>query len=948
MSISDFEQSLWELALLINPTHLANITTSKLNSYYQDTILDMRKVVLVQNLFNDIYNNWTDHQIRYQQNRRRQIENGEITEQQLLEEESEENESEIEYISDEEGQEMTDEERYDSIEFSKQDVDMIEDNKENIDTNNGNGNVIIANDNTVITLPVRKDSVSHKSNGKPIKKIIVESQANQLDNIKNEPAILPTPPLKSNKDINIEKNTIEAKANVINNNVTPSKEMKKKPSKTDLKEKKNIEQKENVKPITLDFSGKESKSEDNNNNNNNNKSSNANTVTEEQEITTKKSKKEHSRRKKIEREPRKDSLKATTKLSNEKNNEVLKELQKSGVIQSDKINNEESPKKTITKSDSVGSLDEKTESSINSLSSASNSSNNSSFVIRSFNIPSQQQNTQSSSTTPTVTAKSFSKLLPAKQDPIPVRKSSSISNYKKNKPSYRLSDKEVSIKDKYNLNKNEEKEKTKSKTTEKSKKSTEPGVRLRPKKIPADETGMPPAMQRRSMDELLFQFADVMDIVSLIPHIVGDDDLLGNDLTFNSSNLNSKVQTKDSNGNVIEETPRRRPSRAPTPPPTVVSNGKEYEVYSIPSERHQKYIKKKEEMEKQNKRRSSLKFEYHGFEDLKRQQELAGYDTTGDVPVTERIAKEKSENSSKNNNSNSTSTTSTSTTTNNNNSNHNHNHNHSNSKSSSSSNSKTNYKRNNSSSSSGCGAAMKMDVLSGCMSNSNSHNSSSKNSSSKRASRFINSITKSKSKSGSKDKDKEKEKMSSSNNNSNSSISSINKENHSSNSSSKNYLTRRKSSDKSSSNSSSNSPMVRSYQRYILGNSSPETSSSQSSPTLSSVSNSSNGSKSSVKKSYSSSTLSMYDLPHMSSLSAEGSSSSRRYGGGSSSSNGERGSSSRNNLPTSKSNPGIYESMNPSSSKHHRQKKATDHKSSSTSEIDKFFDNVFRIDWTPY
>jgi len=182
MSISDFEQSLWELALLINPTHLANITTTKLNSYYQDTILDMRKVVLVQNLFNDIYNNWTDHQIRYQQNRRRQIENGEITEQQLLEEEMcEENESELEYMSDEDGQ-STDEERYDSMEFSNKEKPV--ENKENINNTN-NSNVIITNDNTVIQLPVRKSSVKHKNNGKPIK-------ANDSDNqpivdSKNEP-----------------------------------------------------------------------------------------------------------------------------------------------------------------------------------------------------------------------------------------------------------------------------------------------------------------------------------------------------------------------------------------------------------------------------------------------------------------------------------------------------------------------------------------------------------------------------------------------------------------------------------------------------------------------------------------------------------------------------------------------------------------------------------------
>ncbi|ORX75415.1 hypothetical protein BCR32DRAFT_249575 [Anaeromyces robustus] len=900
MSISDFEQSLWELALLINPTHLANITTSKLNSYYQDTILDMRKVVLVQNLFNDIYNNWTDHQIRYQQNRRRQIENGEITEQQLLEEESEENESEIEYISDEDNQEMMDEERYDSVEYSvKQEqlsvqvpiqvpvpvqVPVVEEeNKENIDNNSGG--VIIAGDNTVIKLPVRKSSVSHKTNGKPIKPSIVENQPIVDNNKKIEQNIVPSTPMtKTNsKDTINDKNTNINKSPIMNSNVTqaPIKEMNKKSYKNgivdNVKEQKPIETKENVKQITLDFSGKDAMSSENNN-----KKTNENASNEKEQ----KSKSKEHRRKKIEREPRKDSLKANVKLLDEKSsNEVFKELQKSGVITTEK---EDKFYKKSPKLDSSISLDEKTESSINSVSSSNTSSNNS-FVIRSFNIPSQNSSSSapSSATSSAPSSPQFkaplntNKPLPAKQDPIPVRKSSS---FKKNKPTYRLSDKEVSIKDKYKLNKSSKDKESSKESKNKKPLPEQPKVHLRPKKITNNDPSMPPTMQRRSMDELLFQFADVMDIVSLIPHIVGDDDLLGNDLTFNSSNLNSKVQAKDKDGNIIEEPVRRRPSRAPTPPPTVVSNGKEYEVYSIPSERHQKYIKKKEEMEKKNKRRSSLKFEYHGFEDLKKQQELAGYDVTGDIPITEKIAKEKELAANKNNNVGSN---------------------------------QPNYKKSNNNSSSGCGATMKMDVLSGCMlsSSDSSSNSHSKSSSSKRASRFLNSLTKSKNKSGSKDKDKEKNKDKSSN-----------KENISSN---KNYLVRRKSTDKSSSN-------VRSYQRYKLG-SNQDSTSPQPSPTLSSASM--NSSSSSVRKSYSSTTLSKYDLPHMSSLTND--SSSRRYG---SNSNG------KTNLTTSKSSPGLYEinlssSSSNSSSKQHR-KKATDNKSSSTSEIDKFFDNVFRIDWS--
>jgi len=225
-------------------------------------------------------------------------------------------------------------------------------------------------------------------------------------------------------------------------------------------------------------------------------------------------------------------------------------------------------KKNFTKNHSAVSLDEKTEDSVNTM-----NASNGSFVIRSFNIPSQQSSSEQNALSE---ESSISKSLPVQREPIPVRKSSS---FKKVKPTYILSDKDVSIKNKYKLNKEEPKKESSSKSKQPS---DQPKVHLRPKKI-----SEPPAMQRRSMDELLFQFADVMDVVSLIPHIVGDDDLLGNDLTFNSSDLNSKVQTKDSNGNIVEEKPRRRPSRAPTPPPTVVSNGKEYEIYSIPSERHQ-------------------------------------------------------------------------------------------------------------------------------------------------------------------------------------------------------------------------------------------------------------------------------------------------------------------------------------------------------------------------
>ncbi|KAL6597711.1 hypothetical protein U3516DRAFT_914028, partial [Neocallimastix sp. 'constans'] len=65
-TVKEMNEILEECILSINPTTLANITTSKLNAYYQDVQLDMRRVVLVQNLFNDIYNNWTEYQIRYQ------------------------------------------------------------------------------------------------------------------------------------------------------------------------------------------------------------------------------------------------------------------------------------------------------------------------------------------------------------------------------------------------------------------------------------------------------------------------------------------------------------------------------------------------------------------------------------------------------------------------------------------------------------------------------------------------------------------------------------------------------------------------------------------------------------------------------------------------------------------------------------------------------------------
>jgi len=897
MSISDFEQSLWELALLINPTHLANITTTKLNSYYQDTILDMRKVVLVQNLFNDIYNNWTDHQIRYQQNRRRQIENGEITEQQLLEEEMcEENESELEYMSDEDGQ-STDEERYDSMEFSNKEKPV--ENKENINNTN-NSNVIITNDNTVIQLPVRKSSVKHKNNGKPIK-------ANDSDNqpivdSKNEPNAINIKEVATESSVN----KVESK---INNSI-PTKEISKKSSKNIIenvvKEQKNNEQKENVKQITLDFSSKDAANK-----------IEINTIEDSSDDESKKSKKEHSRRKKIEREPRKDSLKANVKLSDEKCNEVLKELQKSGVISS---GNEE---KLYKKSDSAVSLDEKSENSIN----ANSASANGSFVIRSFNIPSQQnipqqnipqqnvsQQNVSSASVSIIDESSSVKTnnpMPTGRELIPVRKSSS---FKKNKPTYRLSDKDVSIKNKYKLNKDEPKKEENNKSKQSSDQSK---VHLRPKKI-----SEPPTMQRRSMDELLFQFADVMDIVSLIPHIVGDDDLLGNDLTFNSSSLNSKVQTKDSNGNVIEEKPRRRPSRAPTPPPTVVSNGKEYEIYSIPSERHQKYIKKKEEMEKSNKRRSSLKFEYHEFEELKRQQELAGYDVSGDVPVTDRKAREAKEKEAKEREAKEREAKereakqakeakgreSKQTKE---------------SKESSSKGSPQSYYKRNSYASSGrnspttsspsmsytsssagsCGSTMKMDVLSGCMlsssssSNSSSNNHSSSKSSGKRSSRFF-SLTKSKSKSS---KDKEKDKA--------------NKENISNNINGKNYLVRRKSTEKSNS----------SVRRYMLGGSQ------ESSPSLSSSPSPSSSSSSSIKKSYSSTTLSKYDLPHMSSLSSNQESTSRRYA------NGER--SKTTPISSSKSSPGLLD-INLSSSSSKQNSK------NSTSEIDKFFDNVFRIDWS--
>jgi len=164
----------------------------------------------------------------------------------------------------------------------------------------------------------------------------------------------------------------------------------------------------------------------------------------------------------------------------------------------------------------------------------------------------------------------------------------------------------------------------------------------------------------------------------------------------------------------------------------------------------------------------------------------------------------------------------------------------------------------------------------------------------------------------------------------------------SSSTSSKNYLHRRKSSDKISSSNGS-------IRKYKLGSGNQESSYiSQPSPTLSSVSGTSTGSKSStMKKSYSSTTLSKYDLPHMSSLNTD-SSSSRRYGSGSgSSSSSER--APKISLTTSKSSPGLFEGIDLSTSSKtskHQPKKATEQKSSSTSEIDKFFDNVFRIDWT--
>jgi len=908
MSISDFEQSLWELALLINPTHLANITTSKLNSYYQDTILDMRKVVLVQNLFNDIYNNWTDHQIRYQQNRRRQIENGEITEQQLLEEE---NESEIEYISDEDQETLIDDERY-GMEFAQPEIEMdIDENKENVDTNN---NIIVGSDNTVIQLPVRKDSVSHKSNGKPIKKPAEVQPV--VENKTIEPvAVEQATASKSSKDM-VENTKLEPKSSSKDN--APSKEMKKKYSKSENKEQKPTENKEPVKKITLDFSSKDAaKAEEAK------KSSESSNVSEEKE-TQKKSKKEH-RRKKVEREPRKDSLKANVNLSDEKSNEVIKELQKSGVLAKASSTEEKKSQKSYAKTDSAVSLDEKAESSVATTTTTNSSGTlGNSFVIRSFNIPSQNKTeTEGTSSSPSPNTKVIS----IKQEPVPARKSSAAAVPPPiSKKNYKLSDTDISIKDKYKLDKSKEEKETKPTKTVKSTKTVKPAkpagstvpdnVHLRP------DAGMPPTIQRRSMDELLFQFADVMDIVSLIPHIVGDDDLLGNDLTFNSSDLNSKVQTKDSNGNVVEETPRRRPSRAPTPPPTVVSNGKEYEVYSIPSERHQKYIKKKEEMEKSNKRRSSLKFEYHEFEELRKQQELAGYDTTGDVPVTERKKENVSSSRSSNKSISKSSSTSKPSSSNMSKSSSSSKYSTSSSKSSSSSHKKSNGDSNTNS----CGSTMKMDVLSTCMNyaNPNDNHSSSSKSSGKRSSRFFN-LTKSKSKA----REKEKEKMAKEN-----------KENISSNSS-KNYLVRRKSNEKISSRS----------HRYKLGSSSPESSPSQPSPTLSTVSSSSAGSRSSgVRKSYSSTTLSKYDLPHMTALSTEGS--SRRYG---SSSERERSSTKQSTIPTSKSSPGLFEGIDfsaplstpsSSSSSKHNLKKATEQRSSSTSEIDKFFDNVFRIDWT--
>lgn len=1165
MSISDFEQSLYELTLLINPTHLANITTSKLNSYYQDTILDMRKVVLVQNLFNDIYNNWTDHQIRYQQNRRRQIENGEITEEQLLAEEEMieaesaaaalaaeggdmEMEDSNEYINDEiitedndypmdsevpiynENQTIT-EERNDSIKYSDQRdqiVSEINNNQTNANEDYSdmkNSNLSDTNTNKNIVLPARKSSVLHTSSGKPIKSKKAKlmntnntTNTNTNSNTNTNANSTTTPITNNNTNIDFNNNTTlnnKNKENDTNENnalssdvgiVVPTtdtindsikmeennsvmvedesddddvplslmpkmkmeitkfksnivKSFSKDRSKDKNKDKDSKVINETTKDekskspnLTLDFSKpnvytKNSQSTtpitsstdktvkdpitDNVQQVKDNNSLNGNVVSPKPENdsktiqsiesksdqistsnpttptpTTPKSSTSsshshshsHSHRKKFEREPRKDSLKAVNyALSSEKPDpdEIVKELKKNGALHrkrsgkknddnkslntkedinntpDNRINNEEEKEiDSMTKSSQMNEdpiMNNKKPISMDNNQKSANGSN-SSYVVRSFNIPSA-----STTTTNTASRNEKTKEIPNVVDNtnndnnnslnanssinqlIPIRKSSSFN--KKNN-AYRLSDRFVK---KETRNKKTVPSTTVSPSTpsksvnnnENNKNSSKTQQHSGQRRTRESYGNAPPAIQRKSVDDILYQFADVMDIVSLIPQIVGDDDLLiGNDLNALNRSLTSKSSKEgDEDENGKASYTRRRPSRAPTPPPTVMSSD-EYQTISLPSERHQKYIKKKEEMENKKKRRSSLTFEYHEFEELKRQQELAGYDVSNDrMPVI--LEKEKSKlTSSDNKQSNSTANTSSS----NRNSIHLNNYMRNNfisSPSSSSSSPNMSSSKNSGYLSSSPSPSLsstkssfnskKIDMLSSCKTSSSSSSSSSnngssngsgshsnKNSSTKKTSRFLNSLSKSKVKSKSKSKSKDIVPPSTTPISLNENTTSIeaNKENNVPNllitntkSSPTDYLVRRKSKNKnkigskdkahgiaSESKTSPNSTTLN-FQRYNYLSSPNTSSSSNSSPTLSTNSTASSNSK---KYYY------------------------------------ERKNKSTPTVPSSKNSSNLFDALGTSSStsstKNSSSKKPT--KSSSSSEIDKFFDNVFRLDWS--
>lgn len=1013
MSISDFEQSLWELAILINPTHLANITTSKLNSYYQDTILDMRKVVLVQNLFNDIYNNWTDHQIRYQQNRRRQIENGEIVDQQLTDEESETNDSDIEYMSDEDG----------NPEVKINDQNELQKNQ-TMDKNNANTPITTTTtagkeSNSSINPPKRKDSVTHSLSSVPVKSINdnAKSLINKITNKSNKSASN-----NNTSDMNTiteEKNEKTNEADDEDNiplSLVPKVKMeltkiKSNISKSFSKEqdnKKDISNNntglESTKPkeesrapqIKLDFGNSSISTIQGNDNDNNTNNSNNSEQANDDTLSSHSVKKESSVKKeptikKLEREPRKDSLKASINLQREKSIEGAKNIYNNSnsisVISSrnnDKENNYYDHNVPTTTTIDNNKKEIQTKNNDNSTGVA-----NGSFVIRSFNIPSSPSDKPKSSSPSMAPAEETSyKKISSSNQAIPVRKSSTKNKLYKVpvKFSQKLTSStptstSTTTPTLTTTNTKQTKDGlSSSKITNNSSDEDNVNVHLRPIK-PFNGEG-PPSIQRRSMDDLLFQFADVMDIVSLIPQIVGgdDDDSLGKDLPYKSSQLNSRSVTENGEKNEITEVVRRRPSRAPTPPPTVVSNGKEYDVYSLPSERHQKYIKKKEEMEKKNKRRSSLTFEYHEFEELKQQQELEGYEILDTAtPITKKEEKSKKSSHKKSsispfkrsssiqnsliNKKSSSSPSLSSSTTPIQNSNLN-----SPSLSSPSLSNKSSKSSNNN---------RKIDMLSSCK-NSSSSNNNNHSSTTSRATRFLNSLNPTKSKSKS---NKSKSNNNHNNNNNNdistphisttTSVSSTSSPSSDGSDGNKenvipNYLVRKNKNSNSTSNSSTTSPSQqsvsgqssRNYHRYNhTSNTSPSISSSSSptatsatSPALSSNSHSSRKLFSSSSKSYSSPSLNstLYDLPHLSSLSSIDNKSI----------SGSKNRYQDRNLPLSKSSPGLFDTSTSSSSSStlpmtttsasSNKKKANEPKSpkGQISEIDKFFDNVFRIDWS--